>query len=113
MTPEEQKRIVDAGFNEFKKLVDQEVSSAERSAFDEIIGRIVSLNAEVKAHIKPILDAGGGKDSRALEHTIQKLYAHAFSKFAKQELEEIAAWMLTSCAMEGIYPNKMGVQPKL
>ena len=110
MNEEERCRILQAGFDKFKQAADTSIPSPE-SPFNELIGKLILLQQEVKEHIKPIIAAGGGKDPRALEVTIYKLFAHAFSKFSKQELEEIAAWMLTSTAMEGIYPTKLGVQP--
>ena len=112
MTEEERQRILKDGYDKFQKLVAAD-NPVEQGKFDEIIGKILQLNQEVKEQIRPILAAGGGKDPKALEKMIHDLYAFAFAKFSKGELEEIAAWMLTSTAMEGIFPSKLGVQPKL
>lgn len=112
MTEEERQRILKDGFDQFKKLASAD-DPVQQGLFDELIARIMRLNQEVKDQIRPILAAGGGKDPKALEKMVHDLYSFAFAKFSKGELEEICAWMLTSTAMEGIFPTKLGVKPKL
>jgi|SRR6267378_1812622 len=113
LSPDSERKRMLANSHDILKSLYEKDKPKDNNPFNALIGTILKLNNEVRDYIKPIVDAGGLRDKPAMEDQLLKLYLFGFSKFSKDELEAVAAWMLTATAMQGLYPDQLGRDPQL
>lgn len=108
------RKLVAAGFENFKRLLKADGKPADSNhEFNELVNKIMGMQHEVQAYMKPMIDAGALRDKKATEDMIFRLYLTASAKFSKSELEGIVAWMFTGTAMEGLYPERLTAVSKI
>lgn len=113
MTEDQRKKVVAIGFDRFKQQYEEGKPKRVETEFDRLIGKLLLLNKEVSDFIRPAIANGAMRDKGAFEDLLLKLYLHSMTKFSKDEMEQLCAWMLTSTAMTNLYPETLGTDPKL
>lgn len=116
LTPSERKRLSDMGLTRFKDDFLSDIPKAN-SPLDVLIGQIMLAHDQVRQSIIPIVKAGGAvptpENKLSMQNLLQRLYSEQFSKFSKDELEQALAWVYTSTAMGGLFPEKLGRKPSI
>lgn len=116
LTPSERKRLSDMGLTRFKNDFLADIPKAN-SPLDVLIGQIMLAHGEVRQAVVPIVNAGGAvptpENKLAMQSLLQRLYSEQFSKLSKDELEQALAWVYTSTAMGGLFPEKLGRRPSI
>lgn len=114
MTPSELRRkLVGEGYRRLKQMYAEDKVPEYITDFDKLIMRIIDINQDVSKSMTPVLQSGGGRDVEATEQLIHSLYLQQSLQFTKDELQQIFAWQMTSTAMTGLYPQRLGVAPRL
>jgi len=103
LNEEERQRIVKAGLSKFSFNKPQ-----KRSPDDDLIDRAMSITTALREHIRPILQAGGGKDKPALRALITTCYLEAFSKLHKDDLIRLCALLHMEAMIESIETDIYG-----
>jgi len=112
ISPEsERKRLLAVGEQQFKDL--HAKNKPTPGPIDKLFNDLLRLNNEVRDHIKPIVDSGGLRDRPAMEDLLIDLYKYGAKKFSKDELEILVAWYLMTSTIQRLYPERLGVNPKL
>jgi hypothetical protein len=114
MTPSELRRkIVGEGFRRLKQMYSEDKVPEYITDFDKLIMRIIDINTDVSKSIAPVIKSGGGRDVEAMEQLLMSLFLQNSTSFTKDELQQIFAWQMTSTAMVNLYPQRLGVAPRL
>ena len=114
MTPSELRRkLVGEGYRRLKQMYAEDKVPEYITDFDKLIMKIIDINQDVSRHIAPVIKSGGGREPEGVEQLLQSLYLQQSLQFTKDELQQIFAWQMTSTAMTGLYPGRLGVAPRL
>lgn len=107
MTPENRKRFVTDAVSQMKFVKD--AKSRANDAFMQLLDKLAHILTDVKAHITPILKAGGGFDEPALKQMVFTfLQEEIHKKLNKDEREVLLVILLSDSTMDDIRTNPGG-----
>lgn len=105
--PEQRKRVVADAVNKMKFV--QDAKSAANDPVNELMERLANLLVDVRVHVKPVLQAGGGFDEPALKELVSRfIFETLYKKFNKEEIHVLLTILISQETMNDIKANPFG-----